>query len=151
MEEHDTKTPNGGSLTREEGEKLKNNPNVDGCRIVVANLNDLTSSEFNTIHPNKIYIDVTGNSVRRAPEINEGILPGEEGNTFETVGATEIGAEGIVYVVIDGVLQFVPKKPENEPQRIAREAVETAKSANNKFNQNNPAKTSTTGKGPDRA
>ena len=155
MEKHDTKTPNGGSnkdiLTIEEGKKIENNPNVDGCRIVVEKLEDLTSPEFKAKHPNTIFIDVTGNNVKTPPEIKDGILPGEEGNTFETVGAAEFGAKGIVYVVIDGILQVIPKTPEDESQRIAREAVKREESAKRKYAENNPEKPETTGQGPDRS
>lgn len=137
MENTRTTTHNGDSnrLTPEEAKKLMEK--TDECRVIATKAQEVAPVGFETTRK-----DVTSATVVPAPQIREGIKPGEQGDSLNPVTAAEMTENGVT-IVIDrevGRAQKATEVPENEAQRAAREKAELERKAQEKYEQNNSGK-----------
>lgn len=137
MENTRTTTHNGDSnrLTPEEAKKLMEK--TDECRVIATRAKEVAPEGFETTRK-----DVTSATVVPAPEIREGIKPGEQGDSLNPVTAAEMTENGVT-IVLDrevGRAQKATEVPENEAQRAAREKAELERKAKEKYEQNNSGK-----------
>lgn len=137
MENTRTTTHNGDSnrLTPEEAKKLMKK--TDECRVIATKAQEVAPVGFETTRK-----DVTSATVVPAPQIREGIKPGEQGDSLNPVTAAEMTENGVT-IVIDrevGRAQKATEVPENEAQRAAREKAELERKAQEKYEQNNSGK-----------
>ena len=119
-------------LTPEEAKILMNK--TEECKVIATNAREVAPIGFETTRK-----DVTSATVAPAPEIKEGIKPGEQGDSLIPVTAAELHENG-VNIVVDrqvGIAQRATEVPENETQRAAREKAELERRAEEKYTQNN--------------
>lgn len=119
-------------LTPEEAKVLMNK--TEECKVIATNAREVAPAGFETTRK-----DVTSSTVVPAPEIKEGIKPGEQGDSLIPVTAAELHENGVT-IVVDrqvGRAQRATVVPENETQRASREQAAVEKSAAEKYEQNN--------------
>ena len=110
---------------------------TDECRVIATKAQEVAPVGFETTRK-----DVTSATVVPAPQIREGIKPGEQGDSLNPVTAAEMTENGVT-IVIDrevGRAQKATEVPENEAQRAAREKAELERKAQEKYEQNNSGK-----------
>ena len=108
---------------------------TEECIVVATNQREVAPAGFETS-----YKDVTSATVQPAAKIKEGIKPAQQGDSLVPVTAAEMHKNG-VKIVVDrrvGRAEEVKEVPENETLKAARERVELEKSAQKKYEQNNP-------------
>lgn len=108
---------------------------TEECIVVATNQREVTPAGFETS-----YKDVTSATVQPAAKIKEGIKPAQQGDSLVPVTAAEMHKNG-VKIVVDrrvGRAEEVKEVPENETLKATRERVELEKSAQKKYEQNNP-------------
>ena len=116
-------------LTPEEAKLLMSK--TEECRVIATNAREVAPVGFETTRK-----DVTSATVVPAPEIREGIKPGEQGDSLIPVTAAELHENGVT-IVVDRQVGRAPTVPENEAQRAAREKAELERRAQEKYEQNN--------------
>lgn len=119
-------------LTPEEAKILMSK--TEECKVIATNAREVAPVGFETTRK-----DVTSATVVPAPEIREGIKPGEQGDSLLPVTAAELHENGVT-IVVDrqvGRAQRATVVPENETQRVAREKAELERRAQEKYEQNN--------------
>lgn len=108
---------------------------TEECIVVATNQREVAPAGFETS-----YKDVTSATVQPAAKIKEGIKPAQQGDSLVPVTAAEMHKNG-VKIVVDrrvGRAEEVKEVPENETLKATRERVELEKSAQKKYEQNNP-------------
>lgn len=108
---------------------------TEECIVVATNQREVAPAGFETS-----YKDVTSATVQPAAKIKEGIMPAQQGDSLVPVTAAEMHKNG-VKIVVDrrvGRAEEVKEVPENETLKASRERVELEKSAQKKYEQNNP-------------
>ena len=108
---------------------------TEECIVVATSQREVAPAGFETS-----YKDVTSATVQPAAKIKEGIKPAQQGDSLVPVTAAEMHKNG-VKIVVDrrvGRAEEVKEVPENETLKAARERVELEKSAQKKYEQNNP-------------
>ena len=108
---------------------------TEECIVVATNPREVAPAGFETS-----YKDVTSATVQPAAKIKEGIKPAQQGDSLVPVTAAEMHKNG-VKIVVDrrvGRAEAVKEVPENETLKATRERVELEKSAQKKYEQNNP-------------
>lgn len=108
---------------------------TEECIVVATNQREVAPAGFETS-----YKDVTSATVQPAAKIKEGIKPAQQGDSLVPVTAAEMHKNG-VKIVVDrrvGRAEAVKEVPENETLKATRERVELEKSAQKKYEQNNP-------------
>lgn len=127
-----TKTHNENSknycLTTEEAEKRKKL--TDECKVIVVMQNEVSKV---------CKADVMAAEIEPANKIKDGIRPEEQGDAISPRYAAEFG-ETLVIVTDEsrGKAEAVKAQKENESQKISREKVELERSAQEKYEKNNP-------------
>lgn len=108
---------------------------TEECIVVATNQREVAPAGFETS-----YKDVTSATVQPAAKIKEGIKPAQQGDSLVPVTAAEMHKNGIK-IVVDrrvGRAEEVKEVPENETLKATRERLELEKSAQKKYEQNNP-------------
>ena len=146
MGTNDTKTPNGDSKNyKVELEEAKNLiGKTDACRMTVVPTANLLPPDYK----NPMSVDCISTRVEKSKKIKEGILPRNQGDTLIPNSAAELNSDGIT-IVLDGRPEAAQEVPENETQKIAREAIERARSAEEKYAKNNISTEQSTTQGQD--
>ena len=108
---------------------------TDECIVIATNQREVAPAGFETS-----YKDVTSATVQPAAKIKEGIKPAEQGDSLVPVTAAEMHKNG-VKIVVDrrvGRAEQAKEVAENDTLKATRERAELEKSAQKKYEQNNP-------------
>lgn len=108
---------------------------TEECIVIATNQREVAPAGFETS-----YKDVTSATVQPAAKIKEGIKPAEQGDSLVPVTAAEMHKNG-VKIVVDrrvGRAEQAKEVAENETLKATRERAELEKSAQKKYEQNNP-------------
>lgn len=135
MQNTNTQTENSKKYYVNPQEAQKLMAATEECIVVATNQREVAPAGFETS-----YKDVTSATVQPAAKIKEGIKPAQQGDSLVPVTAAEMHKNGIK-IVVDrrvGRAEEVKEVPENETLKATRERLELEKSAQKKYEQNNP-------------